>query len=203
MAKKNARNTRGRIVNAAWKLFYEQGYEDTTVEEIIDLSRTSRGPFYHYFDGKDALLSTLSTLFDEKYEELIEQLDPDMTAMDTLLFLNRELFGMIENSISIELLTRLLSTQLITNGEKHLLDRDRIYYKLLRENHLRRPGARPAHHPAQRQRMVKRYALCDARPDVRLVPVRRRILPGALQRAGASGIPQQLSALTPLTPFRC
>ena len=132
MAKKNARNTRGRIVNAAWKLFYEQGYEDTTVEEIIDLSRTSKGSFYHYFDGKDALLSTLSTLFDEKYEELIEQLDPDMTAMDTLLFLNRELFGMIENSISIELLTRLLSTQLITNGEKHLLDRDRIYYKLLR-----------------------------------------------------------------------
>ena len=74
MAKKNARNTRGRIVNAAWKLFYEQGYEDTTVEEIIDLSRTSKGSFYHYFDGKDALLSTLSTLFDEKYEELIEQL---------------------------------------------------------------------------------------------------------------------------------
>ena len=35
MAKKNARNTRGKIVNAAWQLFYEQGYEDTTVEEII------------------------------------------------------------------------------------------------------------------------------------------------------------------------
>ena len=24
MAKKNARNTRGKIVNAAWQLFYEQ-----------------------------------------------------------------------------------------------------------------------------------------------------------------------------------
>ena len=45
MAKKNATNTRGKIVNAAWKLFYEQGYEDTTVEEIIDLSGTSKGPF--------------------------------------------------------------------------------------------------------------------------------------------------------------
>ena len=32
MAKKNARNTRGKIVEAAWQLFYEQGYEDTTVE---------------------------------------------------------------------------------------------------------------------------------------------------------------------------
>lgn len=111
MAKKNARNTRGKIVNAAWKLFYEQGYEDTTVEEIIELSHTSKGSFYHYFDGKDALLSTLSLLFDEKYEELMDLLPPDMPAMDKLLLLNSELFGMIENSISIDLLARLLSTQ--------------------------------------------------------------------------------------------
>ena len=79
MAKKNARNTRGKIVNAAWKLFYEQGYEDTTVEEIIDLSGTSKGSFYHYFDGKDALLSTLSSLFDEKYEELYNVVDPNLS----------------------------------------------------------------------------------------------------------------------------
>ena len=104
MAKKTARGTRGKIVGAAWKLFYEQGYEDTTVEEIIELSHTSKGSFYHYFDGKDALLSTLSLLFDEKYEELTDILaeKPEMTAMDRLLFLNSELFGMIENSISMD-----------------------------------------------------------------------------------------------------
>ena len=131
MAKKT-RNTRGRIVSAAWKLFYEQGYEDTTVEEIIEQSHTSKGSFYHYFDGKDALLSTLSLLFDEKYEELRDTLDPDTPAMQQLLYLNAELVGMIENSISMELLARLLSTQLTTSGEKHLLDHSRVYYKLLR-----------------------------------------------------------------------
>ena len=36
MSKRNERNTRGRIINAAWDLFYEQGYEYTTVEEIIE-----------------------------------------------------------------------------------------------------------------------------------------------------------------------
>ena len=56
MAKKNTRNTRSRIVSAAWKLFYEQGYDDTTVEEIVEESGTSKGSFYHYFSGKDALL---------------------------------------------------------------------------------------------------------------------------------------------------
>ena len=40
MAKRDSRNTRGRIINAAWALFYEQGYEDTTIEEIIEQSGT-------------------------------------------------------------------------------------------------------------------------------------------------------------------
>ena len=65
MAKKNSRNTKGRIIQAAWQLFYQQGYDDTTVEEIIEASGTSRGSFYHYFEGKDALLSSVSFLFDE------------------------------------------------------------------------------------------------------------------------------------------
>ena len=114
MAKKNARNTRSKIINAAWKLFYEQGYDDTTIEEIIDESGTSKGSFYHYFGGKDELLGTLSNIFDDKYEELEPTLANYPTAMEKLLHLNRELFSLIENGIPIELLTRLLSTQLIT-----------------------------------------------------------------------------------------
>ena len=161
MAKKNSRATRAKIVSAAWKLFYEQGYEDTTVEEIIEVSQTSKGSFYHYFDGKDALLSTLSSLFDEKYEELMETLDPEMNAMDQLLYLNSELFGMIENSISLDLLARLLSTQLTTSGEKHLLDHNRIYYKLLRRIIARGQEKGELDSKSSVSEMVKLYALCE------------------------------------------
>lgn len=133
MARKNNRNTRGRIVSAAWKLFYEQGYDDTTVDEIIAASKTSKGSFYHYFSGKDALLSSLSTLFDDKYEELIQEMNPDMGSFDKLIYLNRELFTMIETTVSVDLMARMYATQLTTQGEKHLLDRSRTYYKLLRK----------------------------------------------------------------------
>lgn len=161
MAKKNVRNTRGKIVSAAWKLFYEQGYENTAVEEIIELSHTSKGSFYHYFDGKDALLSTLSSLFDEKYEELEAAFPPEMKAMEKLLFLNGELFGMIENSISMELLSRLLSTQLTTNGEKHLLDHKRTYYKLLRKIIIEGQEKGELNKELSVGEMVKLYALCE------------------------------------------
>ena len=161
MAKKNARNTRSRIVNAAWKLFYEQGYEDTTVEEIIEVSHTSKGSFYHYFDGKDALLGTLSSLFDEKYQELSLQMDPESDAMEKLLFLNSELFAMIENRVSVDLLARLLSTQLVTNGEKHLLDRNRTYYKLLRKIISEGVEAGELNGQSSVSEMVKIYAMSE------------------------------------------
>ena len=133
MAKKNSRNTKGRIISAAWKLFYEQGYEETTVEDIVFESGTSKGSFYHYFDGKDALMGTLAYVFDEKYEELKPTLDPEKGAIETLAYINHELYAMIESSVSIDLLTRLLSTQLLARGEKHLLDRSRVYFRLLRQ----------------------------------------------------------------------
>ena len=133
MSKKSLRNTKGKIITAAWDLFYDQGYDNTTVEEIIESSGTSKGSFYHYFEGKDALLGSLSYIFDEEYERLQNELDEDMNSFDKLMFLNAELFKMIEERIDIELLTRLYSTQLVTKGEKYLLDSRRIYYKLLKK----------------------------------------------------------------------
>ena len=91
MGKKNSRNTKGKIISAAWKLFYEQGYDDTTVDEIVESSQTSKGSFYHYFDGKDSLLSSLSYLFDEKYDTLKDHL-PEGNFVEKLCHINRELF---------------------------------------------------------------------------------------------------------------
>ena len=159
--KRDSRNTRGRIINAAWSLFYEQGYEDTTIDEIVEASGTSKGSFYHYFEGKDALLGSLSYLFDEKYEQLKDEIDPNMNAFDKLLLLNRELFRMIEDRVSLDLLARLISTQLITRGEKHLLDHNRTYYRLLRA--IIADGQRKGEIStgSSVNEIVKTYALCE------------------------------------------
>ena len=161
MPRKSGRNTKGRIVSAAWKLFYEQGYDNTTVEDIIFESETSKGSFYHYFEGKDALLGSLSMIFDEKYEELRQEMDPDMHAVDKLIYMNHELFTMIDNTVSVELLARLFSTQLTTKGEKHLLDHNRMYYRLLRSiiSEGQRKGELRAE--ASVNDIVKTYALCE------------------------------------------
>lgn len=161
MKNKRGRNTKRKIVTAAWRLFYEQGYDHTTVDEIIELSETSKGSFYHYFEGKDALLSSLSMLFDEKYEELIPTLTDDMDSFEKLLYLNQELFQLIENAVSLDLLARLYSTQLTTKGEKHLLDHNRIYYKLLRQIVQEGQSKGELRSDLSVNEITKLYALCE------------------------------------------
>ena len=157
--KKN--QTKKKIVSAAWRLFYEQGYENTTVDDIVKLSGTSKGSFYHYFEGKDALLSSLSILFDEKYEELTPRMDPEMNSFDKLMYLNRELFSMIERTVPIDLLARMYSTQLVTRGEKHLLDHNRVYYRLLRSIVLEGQERGQINREIPAAEITKLYALCE------------------------------------------
>ena len=161
MPRKNNRNTQGRIIAAAWKLFYENGYDETTIENIVFESQTSRGSFYHYFSGKDALIGTLAYVFDDKYEQLEKEIDPDASAVDALIWLNHELFAMIESQISMELLTRLLSTQLTAQGEKQLLENGRYYFKLLRRIVRKGQQAGQLRSDMTEREIVRAYALWE------------------------------------------
>ena len=166
MAKKSSRNTKARIVSAAWKLFYEQGYEETTVEEIIFESETSKGSFYHYFDGKDALLSSLSVLFDERYEELMQQPHDEMDCIELLCWLNQELFTTIENTVSIELLARLFFLPARDQGRKAPARPQTHVLSSFAPNRLSGAGARGADRHAYRERDRQGLRDVRARADV-------------------------------------
>ena len=154
-------NVKRRIVDAAWELFYENGYDDTTVDDIIRLSDTSKGSFYYYFSGKDALLDTLSTILDEYYANLEEELDENMNSFDKLMFLNYKSHLFMETKIDVTLLASLYSTQLIAKGERNLLDQNRTYYRLIsrivEEGHVRNQISREK----SIQEITKYYSLCE------------------------------------------
>ena len=154
-------NVKRRIVDAAWELFYEKGYDDTTVDDIIRLSDTSKGSFYYYFSGKDALLDTLSTILDKYYANLEEELDENMNSFDKLMFLNYKSHLFMETKIDVTLLASLYSTQLIAKGERNLLDQNRTYYRLIsrivEEGHVRNQISREK----SIQEITKYYSLCE------------------------------------------
>ena len=105
MAKKES--TKSRIAVVAWKLFHEKGYENTTIDEIILQSGTSKGSFYHYYSGKDELLGALADVFDSWYEEFIQEMDQEMDSYEKLISLCVRVHERIEEEIPVQLLSSL------------------------------------------------------------------------------------------------
>jgi TetR/AcrR family transcriptional repressor of nem operon len=50
---------RKEILDAALKLVYTKGYEQMTIQDILDSLQISKGAFYYYFDSKGAVLEAL------------------------------------------------------------------------------------------------------------------------------------------------
>src|SRR5215468_7424917 len=48
--------TRLRIIRTAADLFHKQGVRATSPDQIIEVSRTGKGQFYHYFKNKEGLV---------------------------------------------------------------------------------------------------------------------------------------------------
>ena len=108
----NEQKQRQQLLNAAWKLFYEKGYQDTTLDDILKEAHCSKGRFYFYFHAKAELLDSMYELFDEKYEEFYQSIDPTLGSFEQLLSLNRFMFDFMSRQIGKELLTSLYVSQL-------------------------------------------------------------------------------------------
>lgn len=127
---KQGMTVKERIIRSSWDLFYEKGFEDTTLNDIIDAAQISKGTFYYYFRSKNTLLNTLSVLLDDEYMELEEQLTDDMSAFDKLMFLNDKVHTYIGEKISFKLMANQYSSHLLNHEESNLLDKNRYYYQL-------------------------------------------------------------------------
>jgi AcrR family transcriptional regulator len=54
------RETRRRLMRAALRLFRDQGYDATTVEQIAETADVAKGTFFNYFETKEAILPALA-----------------------------------------------------------------------------------------------------------------------------------------------
>src|SRR5215475_1487941 len=77
---------RNQILDATQRLIYTRGYEQMTIQDILDELQISKGAFYHYFDSKLALLSAVIERMQAGMEQSLPSLvdDPDTPALDKL-----------------------------------------------------------------------------------------------------------------------
>lgn len=131
--KYNKSKTRTKIMEAGLDLFLSQGYDETTITQILEKSNTSRSAFYHHFRGKDELLFSVAYMYDDEYDTWLENCDDNMNAVDKLISFNQFVAETLETSRYCDLYPFLYGLQVTTNGTRHILNSDRRYYQILRK----------------------------------------------------------------------
>ena len=119
------------IINAAWELFQEKGYEETTLKDIIERSGTSRGAFYHNFRSKEDVLFMMAWYFDKEYDGWLEKQDPEENRLDLLMKYLMYSSESVENSEYKSFLPALYGYEVMTEGRRYILDENRPYFQIL------------------------------------------------------------------------
>jgi len=75
---------RNAILDVAQRLIYSRGYEQMTIQDMLDDLQISKGAFYHYFDSKQAVLEALVERMGEEALQLLVPIvhDPALPALD-------------------------------------------------------------------------------------------------------------------------
>jgi AcrR family transcriptional regulator len=77
---------RKEIVDVAQRLVYTKGYDQMSIQDILNELQISKGAFYHYFDSKSDLLEALIERMRQDVEPIILPIidDPSLSTFDKL-----------------------------------------------------------------------------------------------------------------------
>jgi AcrR family transcriptional regulator len=64
--------TRSAIIKAAYRLFGDRGFAETTMDDVAAAAHVAKGAVYHHFATKEALFEAV---FDQVSEELLAEVD--------------------------------------------------------------------------------------------------------------------------------
>lgn len=85
--RKDPEGTINRILDVAEQLFMEQGFEQTSIQQILDhLDGLSKGAIYHHFKSKEEIFVAISERNNAPIHAMFDQLaaDPSLTGLEKL-----------------------------------------------------------------------------------------------------------------------
>lgn len=84
--------TQERIIDISVKLFIEKGYEQTTIQDILDALKLSKGGLYHHFKSKEEILEAVKQKRAQYATEMLRDLMENTKAINAKEKLKKILF---------------------------------------------------------------------------------------------------------------
>ena len=121
---------KNEILNVARKLFFQKGYEQTSIQDIIDDLSIAKGTFYHYFNSK---LDLLDQLIDRTTSEISASiksiLNMDMNAIEKF---NK--FFQALSVVSMQNIDVFLVTFKVMFRDENTIIRVKMYRRMVEKN---------------------------------------------------------------------
>ena len=108
---KHPEQTLEKIIVTAARLFVEKGYEQTSVQDILDATGLSKGGLYHHFKSKEQILNAVMQrriqYVNKRFQELIRD-TPGKNAKEKL----KKILGQLAADAETHALDQALASQL-------------------------------------------------------------------------------------------
>jgi AcrR family transcriptional regulator len=119
---------REAFVEAALRLMQAKGYEQMSIQDVLDAAGASRGAFYHYFDSKTALLEAVVTRVVDTALSSVSPLveDPSVAAVPKLEGLFRGI-----GQWKLERTDLMLALTRVWLSDENTLMRDKMWQHLM------------------------------------------------------------------------
>ncbi|MDW7674573.1 MAG: TetR/AcrR family transcriptional regulator [Bacillota bacterium] len=136
--KAKANETKKKIYLSADKLFKKHGFENVSVDSIVEMAGVSKGSFYVHFDSKSTLIAALIGDFLEKveldYKRFITSFPSDTTKSDLIIALAGKIADVIAVNIGYDLIKLIYEAQITRTVEKNpLLAYNREIYPMFKD----------------------------------------------------------------------
>ena len=131
---RRAQQTKQKILETAIEMFNEKGFNNVTVDEIVEKTETSKGAFYTHFRSKHDIFLEKFKEIDQYYiEEVYPSLDSYPTPTEKLTHFFTMQMSYIENDLGWDVVRTIYEQELNTDRKSFFLNKDRPLYKYLRE----------------------------------------------------------------------
>ncbi|MCM3386829.1 TetR/AcrR family transcriptional regulator [Ureibacillus chungkukjangi] len=128
-----AEQTKQRIFETALKLFEKKGFDQVTVDEIVQKSNSSKGAFYNHFDSKYGIFLEKFTEIDTFYEEFIQTIPEEVALKEKILKLFQGQMQYLEHEMGKDLMRSVYTNGLIESENHYFTNTDRSVYKILND----------------------------------------------------------------------
>lgn len=133
-----AAETKKKIYETARQLILKHGFENVSVDSIVEAAEVSKGSFYVHFESKDALAVDLLNEFTSKadmdYKSFLSKIPDRKSVFDTLLMLAEKISDFMESDIGIDNMRILYKAHLTRSiNTEAAMSYNRDLYKLFSE----------------------------------------------------------------------